>query len=677
MHLTAAPVANGACAMRISVLLALLCAISVSGAESLFTWISPELRRLQDESRALAAVVASLPPAPLPRLSERLGYHSGFSSSPDTVEWVEMDLRQEADLDAVVLVPTASDGGGAMVPGYGFPVRFRVEIADSSDLASRVVIADQTREDVVNPGALPFYLPCQGKRARFVRITATKLFRAGDRALFSLGEIMVFHGERNLAAGLSRSDFTASRTQGATPVWGLANLVDGVSVLGPPEGPQPSRTLGYCSTVVNLVRDPHPHPRWVQIDLGAVMPIDEVRLFPAHPPAFAHRPGYGFPPELTVELSDAPDCANAVTLAGFFDGNVSAPTQSMNPGDNVVTYAAHDETARYVRITATRLFDANGLFLFALAELQVWSGSANVALGKPVQASDSLETDGWSRAALVDGCTSTAVIADWPEWLRGLSLRREALQRLAALAVLQGDVTAGYATAAWILLALAVVMTLVILVAINLAQRRRRQRDLEALRERISQDLHDEIGSSLGSIAFICRDALALTADEAVRTELGAIRDTATQTIDSMRDIVRLVHLGRYGDGDVIEHLREIAERMLRGIPHTLQSEGAAAFHHLPMAISRDLVLIVKEVLHNLVRHAHATTVAITLGSDKHTIMIRVQDDGCGFDPSQRTGDGLGLSGMARRAAKHGGSLAIVTSPGSGTAITITLPHHG
>ncbi len=404
--------------------------------------------------------------------------------------------------------------------------------------------------------------------------------------------------------------------------------------------------------------------------------MDEVRLFPAHPPEFAHRPGYDWPPELKVELADNAEFRNAVGMAGFYDGSSMMPRDPVNPGDNAMTFTAHHETARYVRVTAPRLFDANGAYVFALAEMQVWSGDTNLALGKTVTAFDLTEEKGWSRAALVDGFTSRANILDWPEWLAGLSLRRETMQRLAALDVQQTAVLARFKTIGWWVLGSALAATLLVLLGINLRQRRERHLEMEALRQRISQDLHDEIGSSLGSIAFISEDALALADDDAMRRELGEIRDTAQQTLDSMRDLVRLAQSGKYGHRDLAEQLREIADRALRGIPHTLDDQAAAAFNRLPTHQRRDLVLMFKEALHNLVRHAHATQADIMLAQSNGALTLTVRDNGRGFDPDALNGTGIGLTNLQRRAAKHGGSVRIVSAPAQGTTLTITLPNH-
>ncbi len=665
---------------RRTVLLAIAGAAVVVGgcvAQALsLSWFSPELRRNDAERLGLEAALNPLPPPPTPQITERLGYHSGFSTSSSSVEWVELDLRHEEPLDAVVLVPAASDSGRAIVPGYGFPVRFRVEISESTEPAGRTAIADETLSDFANPGTLPVYLPCTGKRARFVRITATKLYRDGGRALFALGELMVLQGKRNIAAGLGRGDFTCSRTMGAQPVWGLSNLVDGQSVLGPPQGSRPSPTLGYSSQPVVLARDPHPSPRWVQVDLGEVMPVNEVRLFPAYPPEFAHRPGYGWPSGLTIQLADDASFRNAVELSESEGVNGVEQRIPVGPGENAISFVARDETARYVRVTAPQLFNANGRFLFALSEMQVWSGDINVALGKEVSAFDSIEGMGWSRSALVDGFTSRAEILDLGEWLLGLSQRREITQKMSALDTRSAELRSRFEIIIYWMLGAAIVAALLGLVATNFRHRRDRRLELEALRQRISQDLHDDIGSSLGCIILISEEALSLTTDGAMQRELGEIRETAQQTLESMRDIARLAQSDKYGDGDVNGHLRDIIDRILRNIPHTLQDPAAAAVNRLRMDQRRDLVLMLKESLHNLARHSQATQAEISLVHMDGTLILTVHDNGRGFDPSGVKGEGMGLANLQRRAAKHGGNVRVDSAPQQGTSIIISLPLH-
>lgn len=640
-----------------------------TSTNNLAHWFSPELQRLEIERHALEQTLNTLPPAPVPHLTGRLGYHSSYSNSSDTVEWVELNLGHAEPLDAVVII-APPPSGDATEPGYGFPQRFRVELLGDDEQTERTVIADYTHEDFANPGLLPVVIPAGGRAAHKVRITATRLFRENNRYLFALGEVMLLQGHRNLGAqieAIGTDAIHASSSQGTRPDWGRINVVDGHTVLGPPLGGRPSPTLGFRSQP-NSERREKPYP-WVSVDLGSTMPIEEVRLFPAHPPEFAHSHGYGFPVRYQIELRESADAAPFI-LPAPQGSSYSAP-----PGDNVVTLVAADHVARFVRLTVLEPHVSNGSVVLALAEMQVWSDGKNMAPGRSVTASDSTDQEGWSNAALVDGFASRADIVDWPAWLTGLSKRRETLQRLAVIEARQAMVASRFKTIGWWLVAALLMTVLTWLFAAYLLQSRARRLEMEALRQRISRDLHDEIGSSLGSIALISQDVIASGGDAAhVRSDLIEIQDIARETVDAMRDIVRLVQSDRYGQGNLTAHLREAADRSLRTIPHTLVVEADEAFNRLPMDRQRDLMLIFKEVLHNITRHASATQVDIRLSQHHRELILTVQDNGCGFDPASASSEGMGLVNLRRRAAKIGGQASLTSAPTSGTTLTITLP---
>ena len=317
---------------------------------------------------------------------------------------------------------------------------------------------------------------------------------------------------------------------------------------------------------------------------------------------------------------------------------------------------------------------SNGSAVLALAEMQVWSVGNNVALGKTVEALDSTEAGGWSRAALVDGFTSTANILDWPEWLSGLSRRREVLQQIAAIESRKRQLAQQWRRYGLGSLALLVAAGIAAAVSWSARQRRARLLEMEALRQRIAQDLHDEIGSSLGSIALITQDILANGGDTAqTRDDLTEIKHIADETVSAMRDITRLIQSNRYGSDDLASLLRETATRVLRTLPHTLTPEPALPAGRLPVDRQRDLILMFKEALHNIMRHAAATAVDIRLTQSNTQLSVILRDNGRGFDPAAAT-DGMGLTNLQRRAAKHGGSVRIDTAPAQGTTLTITLP---
>jgi signal transduction histidine kinase len=640
------------------------CAAADAG-ESVVRLFSQEMRQIEANSVELQSQLSSLPPAPVPQATARLGWHSIYRTSDAKAEWVELNLGEAQVLDAVVLIAPPPNGG-TVDAGYGFPRRFYVEIIGEGEETGRTILAEHTEAEFPNPGTLPVVLPAGGRLTQKVRITATRLFGEKERYFFALGEVMLLQGKENLGARIERigpEQVIASSSQGTRPDWGRINLVDGHNALGPPLGTQRSPTLGFHSgRISEPLRTDSP---WVELDLGHATLVDEVRLFPAHPPNFAHTQGYGFPVRYQIELREEEN-ATPVVLPAPQSGSYAAL-----PGDNVIAIPGGHH-ARHVRLTAVEPHVTNGSAILALAEMQVWSGGENAALGKAVSAFDSTESGGWSKAALVDGFTSIANILDWPEWLAGLSKRREVLQQIATIEARQRQLVQQWQRYGLGALTMLVVASIAATIAWSMRQRRARLREMEVLRQRIARDLHDEIGSSLGSIALIAQDIRV--DDPQARDDLAEIKTIADESVAAMRDITRLIQSDRYGSDDLATLLRETAARLLRTIPHTLTVEAGTSSRKLPVDRQRDLILILKEALHNITRHAEATAVGIKLKQTADSLVLTLQDDGKGFDPAAVTG-GMGLTNLRRRAEKHQGRVDIVSTP-QGTTLTLTLPFH-
>ena len=642
------------------------CAAADAG-ESVVRLFSEEMRQIEANSVELQSHLTRLPPAPVPQATARLGWHSIYRPSDAKTEWVELNLGEAQVLDAVVLIAPPPNGG-TVGAGYGFPHRFYVELIGEGEESGRTILAEHTEADFPNPGTLPVVLPAGGRLTQKVRITATRLFGEKERYFFALGEVMLLQGKENLGARIERigpEQVIASSSQGTRPDWGRINLVDGHNALGPPLGTQRSPTLGFHSGRISerLRTD----STWVELDLGHATLVDEVRLFPAHPPNFAHTQGYGFPVRYQIELREEVNAA-PVVLPAPQSGSYAAL-----PGNNVIAIPG-GHPARHVRLTAVEPHVSNGSAILALAEMQVWSGGQNIATGARVTASGSQGADHWSNAALVDGFTSIANILEWPEWLAGLSQRREIEHQLGTLAARREAIVRSWqqrSIAAGFVALLASVAAFLIWLH---RQRRARLREMESLRQRIARDLHDEIGSSLGSIALIAQDILASSDDPAqTHDDLIEIKTIADESVAAMRDITRLIQSDRYGSDDLATLLRETAARLLRTIPHTVILEGASSAHKLPVDRQRDLILMFKEALHNITRHAAATAVEIRLVQSSARLSVALHDNGCGFDPAAAT-EGMGLTNLQRRAAKHGGTVRIDSAPAQGTTLTITLP---
>ncbi len=176
-----------------------------------------------------------------------------------------------------------------------------------------------------------------------------------------------------------------------------------------------SPTNGYHSGI----EDVPDVEKWVQVDLGKSHAIQQVRLVPARPPDFRDAPGFGFPARYRVEVAGDEEPRNWKTITDHTASDVP------NPGDTVVEHEFDALDARYVRIVATRLWERDADYVFALGELQVTAGGQNVARQAEVSSLDAVETGRWSRAALIDGYSSRALLAGSDESMQREKLKAE------------------------------------------------------------------------------------------------------------------------------------------------------------------------------------------------------------------------------------------------------------
>lgn len=190
--------------------------------------------------------------------------------------------------------------------------------------------------------------------------------------------------------------------------------------------PKPARqspSNGYHSAI-----EPTPDQvKWVQVDLANRAAIDEVRLVPARPTDFPDTPGFGFPPRFRVELSDDEDFHEKTLLVDHTAADLP------NPGDRPVVVPAGGRRGHYVRVTATRLWERTKDFIFALAELEVYAGTNNLAAGRRVTALDSIESGRWGAARLVDQFDSRQSLTSQPEPPETLAKRQQLHEAIGSL----------------------------------------------------------------------------------------------------------------------------------------------------------------------------------------------------------------------------------------------------
>jgi signal transduction histidine kinase len=647
------------------------------GEGMLADYLSGEVRELDQRIGALRRDLEPLPDLFPTQQTARIGYVSRPTDAnaprnpdrPDTRS-IRLDLGSRQPIDTVVLVPAEFSSGPGTGAGYGFPIRWRVEVSDVPGFEEELrVLADYTGANFPNPRRFPVVIHApEGLQTRYVRLTATELWTSEGRSLLALGEIMVLQGGRNLAAGLRGESIRPGGDDAdeVPPFWSRGYLMDGQSVIGLPQGIEESPTGGWQS----LPEASQDAPSWVMVDLGREVPLHEIRLVPAFSGDYPARRGFGFPPRLKIEIAPESDTAFAQpTKVDDYTG-----INFFNPRENPVSFRVPGTPARYVKITATRRSERLDDYVFALSELQVFSGGENVAAGASVSAQSSLENERWSTRFLTDGYSSRRNLLPWREYVTGLQQRREMEREIGKLTATRATLTESTMRSAirWALWGLALAAAAVLYILWR--GRRSRRRELARLRRRLAQDIHDEIGSGLGTISLLSQMGSGHEQHPAeTREEFAEINRLSTTVTESLRDIVWFIRPETRTVGDLAQRLRETAASMLGGIEHTFLANGPALERDLPLDHKRQVLLFFKEALHNIQRHSRTCRAEVAVTGDERCFRLKVQDFGCGFDAAAPA-SGAGVTGMQQRAQTLGGRLIIESAPGLGTTLLLEVP---
>jgi signal transduction histidine kinase len=192
----------------------------------------------------------------------------------------------------------------------------------------------------------------------------------------------------------------------------------------------------------------------------------------------------------------------------------------------------------------------------------------------------------------------------------------------------------------------------------------------ELERQRLARELHDETGQALTSILLGLRQLDGAGSPEAV----AALRELVVATLRDVRRLAVELRPKVLDDFGLVPALERLTHGFAEQTGIAVDLEAGGITERLPVEVETAIYRIVQEALTNVVKHAQASSISVVLTRSDGRIKAVIEDDGTGFEPEARSGDGVGLVGMRERIELLDGSLAVESSPRSGTTVAVEVP---
>ena len=199
-------------------------------------------------------------------------------------------------------------------------------------------------------------------------------------------------------------------------------------------------------------------------------------------------------------------------------------------------------------------------------------------------------------------------------------------------------------------------------------------RKLEALRNRISLNLHDDIGSTLSSISILSALALHKEKNRETQDILETIKNNAISLMDEMDDIVWSINPRNDSLHSLFLRIRSFAAKLFEAKNINYKIEIPNSILHIKMTMQnrQHLYLILKEAINNLIKYSACSEAGIAVNFHKPLLSISIEDNGKGFSMNKDYA-GNGLKNMKKRADALGANLKIQSKDNEGTKVNLTL----
>ena len=197
----------------------------------------------------------------------------------------------------------------------------------------------------------------------------------------------------------------------------------------------------------------------------------------------------------------------------------------------------------------------------------------------------------------------------------------------------------------------------------------------EEERKRISRELHDETGQALMVIRLYLGMLESSVTTRSARLKIRETLDVVDRTIDGIRRIIGRLSPLVLQELGLIAAIRKEAKDLAKSAGVRARVTVPPDFGRLPAGLETAIYRVVQEALHNVAKHAGATTVTIEMKQDGDAVLLLIEDDGVGIStkpaPSRQT---FGMAGMRERIGNVGGKMKVTSARGKGTRIEINVP---
>lgn len=234
-----------------------------------------QIEQVQERQQALEGKIRRLK---TPQ-SQSFGYHSAIEQQADLTKWIQIDLGLVAVLEKIVLTP-AHPTEGIPMPGYGFPLRFKLEVSNSADFVNAETLIDFSRENHQERTDVPYVISVSNVKARYLRMTAYRLWKGRDQDhLFALAEIQAFSEGQNIARNstLKVSDSFQDKR------WEPRFLIDGFNsrrlINGETPPPASQKALTQAKAELAALKSKENNIRQSVLNEGEKEELDRIRTF--------------------------------------------------------------------------------------------------------------------------------------------------------------------------------------------------------------------------------------------------------------------------------------------------------------------------------------------------------------------------------------------------------------